>query len=193
MGNAVKEIIELIKIIPSGAWVAFATAILTSILTLIGVWLTNNASNQRLKIQLEHERKLRDEELTRDRLEELYVLSNKYLGTLVSHYLPFRMVMNGELTFNQALDMTIESCSRKDYEPHRVTMLIHMYFPEIKPEFDQLMEIREKLNSIIDGYKEQYKSGNPDGSRWLEVFQPLLERLGNLADGFDKNVVQLKK
>ena len=68
-----------------------------------------------------------------------------------------------------------------------------MYFPEIKPEFDQLMEIRGKLNSIIDGYKEQYKLGDTDGSRWLEVFQPLLDRLGKLADGFDKNVVKLKK
>ncbi len=188
-----QEIIGLIKIIPSGAWVAFVTAILTSMLMLIGVWLTNNSNNQRLKIQLEHERRIRDEELTRDRLEELYVLSNKYLGTLVSHYLPFRMVMKGEITFNQALDMTIENCSRNDYEPHRVTMLINMYFPEIKPEFDQLMEIRGKLNSIIDGYKEQYKLGDTDGSRWLEVFQPLLDRLGKLADGFDKNVVKLKK
>ena len=186
-------IANIFKSIPSVAWIALVTAILTSGLTLTGVWFTNRAANQRLKIQLEHERKIRDTELTRKRLEELYILSNKYLNTLVSHYLPYRMVMKGELTFNQALDMTIESGSKKEYDPHRVSMLIHMYFPEIKPAFDEIMDIRGKLNKIIDGYKGQYKRGDIDGSRCLEIFQPLLEKIGQLADSFDENIVRLKK
>lgn len=159
---------------------------------MLGVWLTNHANTQRLRIQLEHERKIRKEELLRDRLEELYVLSNKYLDTLVSNYLPYRMVMKGQLTFNQALDMTIESTSKRDYDPHRVTMLINMYFSEIKPAFDEIMSIREKLNRIIDGYKEQYRTGDTDGSKWLELFQSLLEKLGVLTDGFHQHVVRLK-
>jgi hypothetical protein len=188
-----QEIIELLKAIPSQAWIALTTAVLTAGLTLIGIWFTNRANNQRLRIQLEHEIKVREESLTRERLEELYVESNKYLGALVSYYLPFRMVMKGEISFNQALDMTIESGSRRDYEPHRVTMLIHMYFPQIIPEFDQIMNLRGKLNEIVDGYKEQYKAGDFDGSRWLEIFQPLLEKLGVLTDNFDKHVVKLKQ
>ena len=186
-------IANLIKSIPSEAWIALVTAILTSGLTLTGVWVTNRAANQRLKIQLEHERKIRDKELNRERLEELYILSNKYLNTLVCYYLPYRMVMKGALTFNQALDLTIENGSKKDYDPHRVAMLIHMYFQEIKPSFDEIMDIREKLNKIIDGYKEQYKRGDIDGSRWLEIFQPLLEKIGKLADSFDENIVKLKR
>jgi hypothetical protein len=54
------------------------------------------------------------------------------------------------------------------------------------------MNIREKLNDIVDGYKEQYKRGNIDGSRWLELFQPLFEEIGILADGFDKHIVKLR-
>lgn len=186
-------IIELINNIPSGAWVAFVTAILTSGLTLTGVWLTNNNNNQRLRIQLEHDKKIREEEIIRERLEELYVIANKYLGTLVGHYLPFRMVMYGELTFNQALDINIEMGSKTDYESHRVEMLIELYFPDIKPEFNRMMEIREKLNDLVDSYKQQYKTGNTDGSRWLAVFQPLLEQLGKLSEEFKGHIVNLKK
>ena len=188
-----QEFIKMLSSIPSQAWVAVITALLTSCLTLKSVWLSNRANNKRLKIQLEHERKTRDEEIIRDRLEELYVLSNKYFSILVGHYLPFRMVMEGEITFNQALDMSIESGSKSDCEPHRVTMLIDLYFPEIKPAFDEIMDIREKLNEIIDGYKEQYKGGDTDGSQWLDVFQPFFVKLGVLANGFDKNIVNLRR
>lgn len=188
-----KELLEILKTIPSSAWSALATAILTSTITLAGVWLTNRNNNIRLRIQLDHELRLRESEIYRDRLEELYVISNKWLGLLISHYLPFRGVMKGELTFNQALDITIESGSKIDYEPHRVTMLINLYFPEIKSEFDQMMEIREKLNRLVDGYKEQYKRGNFDGVRWLEAFQPLFEKLGILSDEFTTHIVKLKK
>ena len=101
--------------------------------------------------------------------------------------------MKGELTFNQTPDITIESGSKIDYEPHRVTMIIDIYFPQIKSKFDQMMEIRDKLNLLVDGYKEQYKRGNFDGTRWLDALQPLLERLGTLFDEFTALIVKLEK
>ncbi|MFA6412879.1 MAG: hypothetical protein WCW53_09290 [Syntrophales bacterium] len=186
------EFVTILKSIPAEAWVAILTALLTAGFTLLGVWITNKASNQRLKIQLEHERLLKTEELKREKLEELYVVTKKFLDTLVVHYLPFRMVMYGEINFNQALDMAIETGTKRDFEPHRVTMLIDLYYPELRTEFDKIMNIREKLNDIVDGYKEQYKRGNIDGSRWLELFQPLFEEIGILADGFDKHIVKLR-
>src|SRR4030042_5226222 len=114
-----KDYIDLLQRIPSQAWVVLITEILTSALTLISVWLTNRSNNQRLKIQLEHERKKRNEELLRDRLEELYVLSNKFLDRLVSRYVPYRAVMMGQISYDQALDMALEHGSKKDFEPHR--------------------------------------------------------------------------
>jgi hypothetical protein len=98
----VPEICIILKKIPTEAWVAISTALLTAGLTLIGVWITNKANNQRLRIQLDHERKTKDEDIHRDKLEELYIVVNKFLDTLVVHYLPFRMVMEGEINFNQA-------------------------------------------------------------------------------------------
>ena len=58
-----QEIANILKSIPSEAWAAVLVALLTAGLTLIGVWITNKTNNQRLKIQLDHERKIRNEEI----------------------------------------------------------------------------------------------------------------------------------
>ena len=187
-----KDFINLLLTIPSQAWVALITAILTSALTLLGVWLSNRASYQRLKIQLEHERKKTNDEHLRDRLEELYVISNKFLDTLVARYVPYRAVMMKQISYDQALDMALKNGSQRDFEPHRVAMLIDLYFPSIKPAFQEILKIRDKLNEIIEGHKEQYKTGDTDGSKWLKVFQPLYEELANKADDFNKVIITLK-
>ena len=185
-----KEIIELIKTIPSEAIVIIATALITSTITLISVWLTNSASNKRLKIQFQNEKDIKKEELIRSNLEELYIISNKYLDTLFTYYLPYRSVMEGKITFNEALDITI--ASKVDYDLHRIRMLINMYFPELKSKFNQIIDIRDKLNLIVSGYKEQYKTGDFDGSKWLQKFQPLYKQITELVDKFDENIVELK-
>tara|TARA_R110000796_G_C14523336_1_gene431108 strand:- start:31 stop:447 length:417 start_codon:yes stop_codon:yes gene_type:complete len=129
----VEQFFELLRSIPSSAWIAFCTALLTSTLTLIGVGLTNKSNNKRLSIQLEHERKLKREDLVRDRLEELYVESKRYMNAVVTHFLPYRRVMEGELTFNQALDLSIDS--RYTHNPERVYLIMDMYFPELRVSF----------------------------------------------------------
>lgn len=187
-----KDFIDLLQRIPSQAWVALITAILTSALTLLGVWLTNRSHNQRLKIQLEHDRKKRNEEHLRDRLEELYVLSNKFLDMLVARYVPYRALMMGQISHDQALDMALKHSSKRDFEPHRVTMLIDLYFPSIKPAFQEILNIRDKLNEIIEGHKEQYKTGDTDGSKWLTLFQPLFEELARKTDSFSKVITTVK-
>ncbi len=72
-------------------------------------------------------------------------------------------------------------------------MLIELYFPEVKPEFDQMMEVQKKMNRLVDGYTEQYKSGNTDGSRWLEDFQPLFVRLAQFSEDFSCQIAKLNK
>ncbi|MBJ6750737.1 hypothetical protein [Geomonas anaerohicana] len=183
---------NLLQSVPSQAWIALATAILSSGMTLLGVWLSNRATNQRVKLQLEHDQKIKYDDIIRNRLEELYVESKRYLNHLCSYYLPYRQVMKGELNFNQALDLTISSAENAKFDPNRVTLLIHMYFPEVQLAFDDIMTIREKLNDIVSGYKKQYKGGNSDGRNWLKEFQPLLELLAKKCGDFDDEVVKLK-
>jgi hypothetical protein len=114
------EFIDLLKLIPSVVWTGVMGTLVGSSLTIIGVVLTNRSNSERLKTQLEHERSIRKQELRRERAEELYVESKKYLNNMVSYYLPYKQVMKGELTFNQALDLTINSLSENKSEYHRI-------------------------------------------------------------------------
>lgn len=100
--------------------------------------------------------------------------------------------MMGQISYDQALDMALKNSSQRDFEPHRVTMLIDLYFSPIKPSFQEIIDIRNKLNEIIEGYKEQYKSGDTDGSKWLKLFQPLYEEFAKKADGFSKVITNVK-
>ena len=186
-----EQIVELLKLIPSSAWVAFSTALLTSSLTIIGIRYNNKLINERLLIQLEHERKLKREELVRDRLEELYVESRRYMNAVVTHFLPYRQVMEGELTFNQALDLNIDS--GYTHNPERVHLIMDMYFPELRDHFSSVEEMLEKTNEILHGYKLQYKKGDFSGEKWLPQFQKSLELLSETASNFEKNVQNIAK
>jgi len=186
------EILNLIKSVPSAMWTGMVGTLIGSSLTVVGVFLTNRSNNKRLVTQLQHENSIRKQDIQRERLEELYVESKKYLNSLGSHYLPYKKVMKGELTFNQALDLTIESCSKMDYDPHIVTMIIDLYFPELQQPLDKIMKIRELLNQIVDGYKEQYKNGETDGGKWLAPFQDSLDNYVQAVKEFESLVAAIK-
>jgi len=79
-----------------------------------------------------------------------------------------------------------------DYEPHRVTIIVDMYFPDLKKPFEEIMKIRELLNRIVDGYKEQYKTGETDGTKWLAPFQETLEKYIQAVKNFENLVASIK-
>jgi len=161
---------------------ALAGVFLGSVFTLIGVWINNKENTKRLKLQFKHEEKIRQKTLEREYLEELYVISDKYFNTLISHFLPYRTVMKGELTFNEALDLNIDT--KLNFDVQRVSMIIHMYFPKLENSYDEILKVREELNEIIFHYGEQYKNGNQDGSKWLLSFQPDLELISKKMQNF---------
>ncbi len=186
-----QEILELIKIIPPNAWVAFFTALFTSFLTLMGVKLTNASNHQRLRIQLEHERQLKKEEILRDRIEKLYVEAKKYMIGIFNYFLPYGQVMKGEIDFNQALDMTIDY--KANYNPERVLLIMDMYFPEVKSAFAEVEKVRDELNHIIHLFKEDYKRGSFSKVEWYQSFQSGLERFLESSTKFEECVAKIAR
>lgn len=179
---------NVFNIAPPEAWLLLFGVIIGSVFTLLGVWLTNRANLRSLEMQLEHHRAEKEKGKTRERLEKLYVECRKYFSDVCTYYLPYRRVMQGEMTYNQALDMTIKHGSAKDYEPNHVPMLIDFYFPEFKDDFHTIMRTRDHLNEIMAGFREQYRNGNTDGSRWLELFQPVYESLAKKMEAFEDRI-----
>jgi hypothetical protein len=182
------ELTAFLKEIPGSAYTVM-TALITAIATLLGVYLTNKGNTHRFFRQLEHERESNRRKLMRDKLEELYVLSEKYINSLGCHYLPYLDVMMGELTYNQALDMTIRQRDTNSVDFHRLEMLIDLYFPENKAPYDLLLNARDRANEIMTEHKRQYKTGNMDGSRFVEPFLKVQDEITRAAKALREHIV----
>lgn len=127
--------------------------------TLLGVHLSNKSNIERQK----RERNIQN-------LEELYLLINKYCDTLVMHWLPYMKVMKQQISYNDALDLTI-SRDKNDINYYRIEMLINYYIHSIKPNFQIILDARERVNEILQIHKSEYKNGILDGSRFIEAIQ----------------------
>ena len=69
------------------------------------------------------------------------------VDALITHYLPYLRVMEGQLTYNQALDITI---SREDSPNfHRMDFLVQVDFPELLPQFNAVLVARDNANEVM--------------------------------------------
>jgi hypothetical protein len=170
---------------PLEAWFALFGTIVGALIAVLGVWLNNRSSARLLRMQLQHALDDKERDATRQRREQLYVECRRYFGDVVSYFLPYRAVMEGRLTFNEALDMTINRESPRERDPHHVFMLVDFYFPEFRSDLQEITGIRDRLNEIVHGFKERYGAGDTDGSRWLTIFQPEFESLGQKMEAFE--------
>lgn len=175
---------ELLNSMPVAIY-TLITAIFTISGTLLGVYFTNRGNTQRLVHQLEHERQTKRVQLVRDRLEELYVLAEEYANSVGGHYLPYMSVMAGELTYNQALDLTLQSGENGFPNYHRLGMLIDLYFPAVKPAFDNLIAARNEANEILSDHKRNYKKGDLDGRSFIRPLRDAITKI-------DQAAIQLK-
>lgn len=171
--------------------IALSGVLVGSTFTIIGTWLTNKANLRRLEIQLEHEKEITKENIIRSRLEELFILSDKYFNALISYQLPLRMVMKGEISFNDALDLHIKWSDESKDNFQRVDMIIEMYFTELKKPYNEILLIRDDLNILSEKYKKEYIEGNNDGQKYLNLFQPKLEELTKKITHFRKNIIKI--
>jgi len=90
------------------ALITFATAVFIAGVTLAGVYLTNMANTERLKLQLEHESTEKPRGLRRERAEELYELTDDWLKCLYVTYLNLSFVMQGKFDYHKYLNQIIE-------------------------------------------------------------------------------------
>jgi len=176
--------VEILKLIPATAWSAIVTAILTSSVAFIGISYTNKQNLKRMKLQHEHEIKIRDHEVIRERAEELFVGIKSFGRNMITTHMPYHSAMIGKITFNQALDMTIESGKTLDYDVSRIHMLADVYFPKIAKELDELIEFNGTIYSLQNKFKEKYKRGitkdEVAAKEFLEQNDKLIEKVRNL-------------
>ena len=183
--------LEVLKTIPPEAYTAFVTALLTASVTLVAVHLTNRNNTTRLLRQLDHEKSLNRERIRRERGEELYVLSEKYFTWLVSDYLPYLRVMQNELTYNEALDLTLASDNSDRPDFQRLEMLVDLYFPDLTKPLQAVFSPRDQANKLLAIHKTAYKQGETDGRKYIRTMNDILAELQQATAEFREQAVRL--
>jgi hypothetical protein len=68
-------------------------------------------------------------------------------------------------------------------------MLVDLYFPEIKPAFNQLSAARDRTNRIKGDHKREYKRGNIDGSAYVMPFIEAQKEIQNKSINMKEQII----
>lgn len=154
-------------------YLPITTALISGGLILLGVWLSNRSSAKLLALQLDRAEEKEKKENLRIRLEELYEVSGKWANSYVSHHALFRLVMDAEITYNDALDIQIER--NTDDSASRMFTLGELYFTEYNEQLSEIKRLRDLASSIQSDFKEHYRSTGLSSNKHSEAITDVLE------------------
>ncbi|HMS01351.1 MAG TPA: hypothetical protein PKE51_00180 [Gemmatimonadaceae bacterium] len=129
--------------------------------------------------------------MRREKLERLFLAHNAFVGQLGVSWFPYMKVMEGVISYNDALDMTIKRDVDREKNLETVEMLVTLYFPELQRSLDELLGIRDEAADLIANHKEQYKRVGPHPTKALEELKGSSEKLDLHAARFQREMASL--
>jgi hypothetical protein len=160
--------------------VSGVSVIVGGLVALLGVGLTNKGNTERLRQQLRHDAAHAHARLARERGEELYQHTDKWLLHLASGYLAWLRVMQGKLTYGQAQQLELER-GLGTHDFGRIEVLVDIYFPSARQSYDTMIGVRGQLNATLTAYQHECESSRNDGrpftGRYIEC-QEMIEAAG---------------
>ena len=161
--------------------------LLTAILTILSSGVVAACVSHRLaknKEELFYKRK---------KLEELYKSIEGYTTLLFVMNHMWLKVMDGELSFNQGLDLQIDSKNSEEKKClPEIDMLINLYFPKFLPTYENFIKKRDTVNKLYNNFRNAYKEKGPTidyGNNRKEFSKALLE-IDEISKVFLKEVAQ---
>lgn len=161
-------------------------ALLTGLFTLLGVWLANRSSLKQLTVKLQHESDREAREALRARLEELYSLVALWSYDAAAHYLPYLRVMDGELTYNEALD--IELGRKAGVDASRMFTLAELYFPSAHGALEKMKTYRDKAASLHSDFKAAHKLNGEPSPRHARALREVLDQFVQAIEQYKREL-----
>lgn len=125
--------------------VALVTALLTAAVTLASVFLANLGQRRTEEAKFERSKEAEHAVFKREKLEALYLLFSKWDADMAALGYIFLPVITGEVREEEALlSASKNQLSEKDYL-QRILMMVDLYFPNLKDDFDKVLDAREKV------------------------------------------------
>jgi len=123
----------------------------------------------------------------RSKLEELFISVHDFCTTLRTYGCRYLPVMKQKISYNDALDMEIES-GKESWQRdafRKSTMLVTIYFTDLQPAMDELFCVRSDMNAVLQEHKERYKAGDTDGTPFIEPLMKQIAKLELVEQHFD--------
>ena len=166
-------------------------SIVTGVFTLLGVWFANRSSLKQLNVKLQHESERKRHESVRARLEELYSLVGRWADEVVTHHMTYRKVMEGKITYNQALEITLNRNSSVDV--NRMFTLAELYFPSAHGALQELKAFRDEASSIQSSFKQLYRQGVQPSRKHADALTTVLEKFNAAIDKYQNELAAYAK
>ena len=128
-----------------------ATAIISASSALLGVYVSNKSQEKRLKIQFENDAKIRSIELKKSKLEEMFILFQKWEMDISCLYIRFIPVYKGEYSAIEAREHSAENSLQEKGDHQRFQAILNLYFPEHKNNFNNVMIKRSDVLKFCKG------------------------------------------
>lgn len=125
------------------------SAAIASIATLGGVYIANRYNRDLSERNRNVEQKQRKSELKLQKLEELYLLFEKWQTDLSNIYIIHLRVYVDQLSHEQALDLIHESYGSSNGRYQSIQMLVNVYFSELSWDYQQVMDVRSTLSKFL--------------------------------------------
>jgi hypothetical protein len=119
--------------------------LVTASAALLGVYITNLAQERRSRIEFQRSSMLKEQELKREKLEEMYILFQKWEKDVLSLCLNYILVYKGESSTEEAMSFFQKNRLQEKNDPQRLKMLMSLYFPDLEVKFKVVFEERGKV------------------------------------------------
>jgi hypothetical protein len=193
---------------PIAFWTGIGGAVIGFLPPLVAMFLTNRASEKRLKMQLEHEKKIELQKASRDRVEEIYIQScrvidcfEKVLGsqssvihTRISDYKHFEEKLD---TLDRTLDEVLAELKLLGTDKAglwRIEMIIHIYFPTLRPSFYNMRTQYDLCTNIYYRWRKEWRQDSTmDSAGFRSEFDKAQQNCTNAYDEFLWELLELAR
>ena len=135
-------------------------------------------------------KKLKQEEIRRDKLEELYIIVGNWSTALLGNSLTFLAVLNARIEYPKYSELTANMTTSK-YDFNRLEMILNIYAINLKPLYKEVLEARSKINTIQGKYINQYRHGDSNGKHFVNEYTDAQNNFENLTKLLKQEIANL--
>jgi hypothetical protein len=126
-----------------------------------------------------------------ERGEELYTLLHNWNVSFANGVNAYKRVMSGEIDYNWALDIVIQGASEDRHRFERIGLLIHVYFPSLRVNWEIAESRVHTSSSIESNFRAAYKKGISESSEHLQVYTGVAATAAQKLEELTRDLAEL--